>query len=305
MKPEYLFRPVQLWHRLRRSGPRPPTAAVTMPWGLPMTVRPGETVGHALWHLGVLDLAVTEVLWRLTDPGAVVVDAGANIGYYAGLLSVRAGPGGRVIAYEPHPGIASELRGHLAQWAPWADRMAPVEVREAALSDRDGSAELFEPEQFDRNRGAASLETVSSETGEANAIGTRRWPVDVRRLDRGLEGVPRVDLLKVDVEGHELALFDGAGAWIGEGRIRDILFEEHHAFPSPAMERLLAAGYRLFLVGRGFSGPRLLSPEILRDVPSWLPPNLLATRDPERALAACRPGGWRCLRGGGFRTVRG
>ena len=59
-----------------------------------MRVRPRETVGHIMWHLGVLDLAASEVCWRLLDPGETAVDVGANIGVMTGLLARRAGPTG-------------------------------------------------------------------------------------------------------------------------------------------------------------------------------------------------------------------
>src|SRR5580704_10103514 len=74
-KPEYVFRPRQL---LRRFGPRPKgpddIAEVLLPWGLPFRIRPQEVLGRAIWNTGVYDLAVSEALWRLTDPGETVVD---------------------------------------------------------------------------------------------------------------------------------------------------------------------------------------------------------------------------------------
>lgn len=104
-----------------------------------------------------------------------------------------------------------------------------------------------------------------------------------------------IHLLKVDVEGHEAQVFAGAEASLRAGRVRDILFEDHLQYPSASAKLLKAAGYTLFFLNRTLWGPVLAPPEAGGNLPPWLPPNWLATRDPERALAACRSRGWRVL----------
>ena len=104
-RPEYLFRPRQIWRRLRHPWGfhLPPRAEVTLPWGWPLCIRTHETIGRLIWTFGVFDLPVTEVLWRLTGPGDIAVDAGANIGCMTCVLATRVGPTGRVLSFEPFP----------------------------------------------------------------------------------------------------------------------------------------------------------------------------------------------------------
>jgi hypothetical protein len=58
---------------------------------------------------------------------------------------------------------------------------------------------------------------------------------------------------------------------------------------------LQAAGYTLFFMARTLWGPVLAKPEEAQELPPWLPPNWLATKNPERALALCKPSGWKVL----------
>ena len=165
LKPEYLYRPSQLFRRIGRVfGGRPEAGTVSMPWGIRMNVRPRDSLSLHLWHLGVLDLPVTEVIWRLLAPGDCAVDVGANIGYYSGLMAARVGAKGRVWGYEPHPDIFKDLRGHAELWRQQGGNLANVDARECAASDANATAELFESDEFDGNRGTASLEGAEMTT---------------------------------------------------------------------------------------------------------------------------------------------
>ena len=117
--------------------------------------------------------------------------------------------------------------------------------------------------------------------------------VRTARMDEEIPGP--VHFLKVDVEGHEAKVFAGAEGLLKSGSIRDILFEEHHPFPSEPTSILQAAGYTLFFITRSFFGPVLARPEEAREMPPWLPPNWLATKNPERALELCNSSGWKVL----------
>lgn len=158
----------------------------------------------ARWRDQKLEIALARALIRLGD---TVVDAGANKGAYTYWLRKFAGPAGQVIAYEPQPSLAEYLeRARLAFG--WEN----VEVRQAALSDRAGSAKLHVP-------GGGVSPGASLEA----AAGGSSLDCAVTTLDRDLAGAP-VAFLKVDVEGHELALFRGARQ-ILEAHRPPILFE--------------------------------------------------------------------------------
>ena len=126
----------------------------------------------------------------LCDRARVSVDVGANLGGYTLLLRKHSA---RVIAYEPNPDLATRLERVF--------RLSrSVEVRRCALSDTSGLAALRVPSDHGRS-------TIEA----ANDIGGREAsPVEVetRRLDE--EGLGEVGFIKIDVEGHELAVLRGA-----------------------------------------------------------------------------------------------
>jgi FkbM family methyltransferase len=283
-KPWYVYRPRQLALRLTRTlrGVPGERAAVALPWGAELTVDPRETIGRSLWTTGVYDVAVSELLFRLTQPGAVAVDAGANIGYMTSILSVRAGPGGRVHAFEPHPLLAERLRENVGRLAN-RPSCAPVEVRQVALSDAAGRATLVCPEEFASNHGVGHV--------AADGAGIEITTV---RLDDVLPG--GADVMKMDVEGHEPAVLRGAERLLAGRRIRHLIFEEHQGAESETCRLLRDAGYTLLQLGWRINGPVLASTAEPSVCKRYEAPSYLATVDPDGARAAARPCGWMVLR---------
>ena len=290
-KPEYIFRPSQLVHRLVR---RPPAGAafatIQLPWGLPLTIRPDEMIGRRLWTLGVFELTVTEALWRWIDPGEVAVDVGANLGYMTSVMASRAGAGGRVFAFEPHPDVHKDLMRNVEGWRrlPGLAEIVPFQT---AVGDSSGVATLsVVSEDFSGNRGLARI------TSEGESFGDS-VEVPVERLDKLLASVPRIGVMKLDVEGHELNVCRGAGELLGNG-IRDVVFEEHDAYPTPLTEFLEGRGYTIFALRKGVWGPGISAPAAPSSgAREWETQNFLATRDPARAQARLTGGRWRSLRG--------
>jgi FkbM family methyltransferase len=127
--------------------------------------------------------------------GGVFVDVGANVGTYALALARTVGPGGKVIAIEPHPVTHARLAFNRA-----ASNFAQVRLVAAAAGPDDG--ELLIETDGD-NLGASH---VASSVPSANAI-----KVPSLRLRRILEeaGVANVDALKIDVEGFEDRVLTG------------------------------------------------------------------------------------------------
>jgi FkbM family methyltransferase len=283
-KPEYLFRPQQLWRRCRRTLVEPRDyEMVKLPWGALIRVQPHEVVGRALWHAGVCDLAVSETLWRLIEPGETVVDVGANIGSLTALMAARVGHAGKVLAYEPHPEIFRRLTENIELWQ--AETDAPIRAYRVALSNYHGAGGLNLPSAFQANHGLATLAPDNS----AGAL----IPVQVEQLDDLIHD--RVGLLKLDIEGHELMALQGAEQLLSDRQIRDIVFEEHQAYPTPVTQLLEAHGYTIFNLGQSLWGLRLTpvrEPSLHR---RWDSRSCLATLDPQRALRRLQPRGWRVL----------
>jgi FkbM family methyltransferase len=288
-KPEYVFRPLQVIRRLRRELETPKdTEEVLLPWGLPIQIHPAERIGSCIWRTGVHDLLVTESLWRLLDRGETAVDVGANIGYMTGLLALRVGGGGRVIALEPHPEIFKALRANVERWK-GSDDMGRIELLERAASGAGGTAVLHIPALFTRNRGVASLE----DPGRSDSLSC---DVGLTTLDGLVEANTRVGILKLDVEGHELAVLDGASGLLERRAIRDILFEEHGTPPTPVTNRLERMGYEVFSLDATLWGPRVLALQAARRGKGGRERNLLATVDVARARDRFAPRGWEVLK---------
>lgn len=135
------------------------------------------------------DQGVDRLMRLAVRPGDVCVDVGANIGYYTRLLSRLVGPTGRVVAYEPYPPAFDLLRRNSA-------RLPNVRIVQAALSDAPGEADLF----------VARTEDMSSLSASAGRSHVR---VRLETLDALHTEVPRVDFIKIDVEGFEYAVLGG------------------------------------------------------------------------------------------------
>ncbi len=150
------------------------------------------------------------ILRLLLRPGDTFLDVGANHGSFAILASHLVGREGRVIAVEPQPRLAYLIRRSLAE-AP-----AAFEVHAVALGDREADMLLHVPRE---GSGAASI--AAPPRGAARSV-----TVPVGRADDLLtwRRFPGSLVLKLDVEGSELAFLRGATALI-RGRRPVILFE--------------------------------------------------------------------------------
>jgi FkbM family methyltransferase len=288
-KPQYVFHPTRAIRRaLRRapvSGEAGDRAVAHLPWGLTLEVYMSDAIGYSIVTGGVFDPCVSETLHRMIDPGDVVVDVGANVGYLTSLAAARAGDGGVVIAYEPHPSVFELLAKNVARWASEAPA-ASVEIHQEAMSDRTGVGELVAGPVFHANMGLASLSAAGQESAGQNTV-----TVPLRRLDDAIEG-RAVGLLKIDVEGHEPGVLRGARALLERGSVRDIVFEDHDPYPSEATEIVEACGYRLISLENDLLGLRLRAPYQRGVLSGWPGPSYLATRDEARARDRLSRRGW-------------
>ena len=273
-------------HARRVGAARGAPAAPDRVGGM-LTADPTTDLGGSLWNTGIYEIAVSEVMARLIEPGDTVIDAGANIGYMTLLAAVLAGPGGRVIAFEPHPALFERLRSNI-QAAGETLRIAPVDLRNAALGEQPGTADLIVPEEFASNEGLSHLGASEDDSPGAQDSGAG----GDARLGAGV-GLGRRD--EDGCGGFRTPGSPGASGMLAERRIRHILFEDHVGFGSETMEILRGWGMEIFAVGWTVGGVRLASPEAASAAKSYEAPNYLATFSPAEARNRCSPGGWRVL----------
>ncbi len=148
----------------------------------------------------------TAFLERILKPGMGVVDVGAHVGYYTLLAARRVGPQGRVFAFEPEP-TNHELLCKNSQLNEYRNIMA----EQKAVGAQSGTARLY---LSDLDSGSHSLYRAH---GEHVEHGERFVDIGLVSLDAFLEqqGWPRIDLIKIDVEGAESDVLRGMQKVLG------------------------------------------------------------------------------------------
>lgn len=184
---------------------------------------------------------------RGADAGAglVVFDVGGNEGLWTcGMLRACEAAGRNdvdVHVFEPLAAnrgrIASNLQSH-----PLRTR---VKVNGCGLSDKPCRASFYVPTS---GTGTSSLHETSLTVDSYNVEEIDLSTVDAYCLANGIR---RITFLKVDVEGHDLAVLAGAGSMLREGAIELLQFEYNHRWIAArrylrdAFESLLPLGYRI------------------------------------------------------------
>ena len=190
---------------------------------------------HALLH----PPRVHPTVLAFVSPGSVAIDVGANLGEWTIPLARAVGAAGRVIAMEPAPRGAAALEATLA-----ANALRQAEVIRAAIGDRDGLAEFAVPIVT-----SARTDTGTARIGSA-CVGHEALRVSLRSLDAlaAERRLDRVDLIKIDVEGHERQVLDGAASILDRHRPVLVLETgyETSADRRAIHNRLSGLGYRIF-----------------------------------------------------------
>jgi FkbM family methyltransferase len=135
-------------------------------------------------------------------PGAVIFDVGANVGRWS-QQARRLFPSAEIHAFEPLPTAFEQLR-----------RIAGITAHPVALGARRGTATLhYDPD----------VTVLSSLHDRAGMHLTETTTVEVIPLDELDAG--RIDFLKIDVEGHERDVIEGAANRLARGEIGVVQFE--------------------------------------------------------------------------------
>jgi FkbM family methyltransferase len=184
---------------------------------------------------------VTAVMLQVLQPGMVVLDVGANVGYYTMLAAAQVGPTGKVLAFEPLRANSAMLEASRE-----ANGFAHVQIYPYAVAAQDGSVGFRE----DDSNGALALDDPSTAVYEVQAVA----------LDTFLSDEPRIDVVKIDIEGAEGLALSGMQQILR--RHRPLVFSEfswntlRHISgmePEAFLDLLRAPGYEVCVLPRGRS----------------------------------------------------
>lgn len=153
---------------------------------------------------GLFEPGESRFVRRFLAPGMVAVDIGAHGGFYSVLARRRVGPSGVVVAFEPSPREQRRLKLNLG-----LNRFGDVRVVSSAVGEERGETDFYVVHGVETGFGGRRRPEVEGRI--------ERLTVPLTTLDVALDrlGIGSVDLLKVDVEGGELAVFQGAAKLLG------------------------------------------------------------------------------------------
>jgi FkbM family methyltransferase len=173
-------------------------------------------------------------------PGGVAIDVGASLGEWALPMARRIGRDGRLYAFEPQPGSRAALGESLR-----LNNLTQATLLPDAVSDREGEATMAAPRVT-----SSAVDTGQAHLG-APAAGEIAIAVATVTLDgfASREGLARLDLVKIDVEGHEREVLAGAAGLLARFRPVVVIEIGHEAAADRAAIDALLTGLSYDLGG--------------------------------------------------------
>jgi FkbM family methyltransferase len=213
--------------------------------GLRLHVNTDSWLEWNVFFFATYEPQVASLLRDLIPSGETAIDVGANIGIHT-LVMARSTGVGLVVACEPNPAVRERLRENLA-----LNQISNVCVRPEAITSEIGKVRLHLPVAGSANQASASLAKHQDQRAlvDGTAIDVASTTLDHIAKEEGLR---KVALIKVDVEGFEGGVLAGAHKLL----LRDhpaLIFEYHPAFWQDAghnldgvLQQLGEVGYRYF-----------------------------------------------------------
>jgi FkbM family methyltransferase len=209
-----------------------------------------DYITRQLYVLGCFEPSITNLIRALVHKDHVVLDIGANIGYFTMLASKCAGPQGKVFAFEPDPRNYALLKRHRD-----TNSCANVRIEEIAISDENGSASLNLYDESEENAGTSSITSFNNQQRKVVVVKTMTLDSYIKQI-RG-----NIRLIKIDIEGAEVGAIRGCVETIQKSKVNFFLLELHldrlsKKNVSEILETFTKANYSLRIVRESDTGPK-------------------------------------------------
>lgn len=218
--------------------------------GFSISVSPNDLIGRHIYLTGEFDRSIVELLCRFSQPGDTLLDIGANIGYVSSCFLANVA-NSRVVAVEPQPDVVKLLNENLGQFDSGRYQIVP-----SALSNETRKGWLL---PCDENPGAGRIAEESAGAVAVDIISA----ADLFNLAK----IEKLDIVKIDVEGHEEKVISACAEQFKRLRPRAILFECESSLASldaPIGSILGAIGYDIFGIKKRLT--RIDLPKITRSI---------------------------------------
>ena len=184
---------------------------LSVPWlaGTTVDVTLGNDNSLCLYVCGSYEPNEFNFLHRVLKPGMVFVDVGANDGLYTVFAASRLGPEGRVVAIEPSSRERKHLQSNLGR-----NGLTNVSIVAKAVGESAGTVDLIVA--HGEHAGHNTLGGFAHD--DVVPAGRERVSLDTLDAIAASEKLPRVDFIKIDVEGAETKVLVGARTLIAKMR---------------------------------------------------------------------------------------
>jgi FkbM family methyltransferase len=191
--------------------------------------------------LGTTEPELQRRFTTLLEPGQVLFDVGANIGFFSMLGASLVGPDGRVYAFDPVPHHADAIRHNLG-----LNDIRNFTLIEKAVADHSGRARLLVPPEST----GARVDSQDPAPGEGH-IEVEEIDVDLVTLDELVESnvIRPPDVVKIDVEGAEVEVVKGMSRTLA--RYRPVLLCEMHGRNGEYAKLVASMGFDVYTLDGG------------------------------------------------------
>lgn len=215
-----------------------PRSLYMLPSNKLMLLNKSGYIDNQIITKGLFEEASTSLIDKFIKKGDVVIDVGANIGYYTIIFAELVGESGHVYAFEPTAHFRQVLKKNLD-----LNNLSNVTILDFGLSNAAASVEI--------DIGPSSA-TIHSPDGYDEIVAHEQIQLITFNEFVKFNRLDRIDFIKIDVDGHEPYFFEGAWEVLDSFDVI-ILFEISHlhyleagVFAWDFYEKVVSKGYNIF-----------------------------------------------------------